>query len=324
MSSPRMLLLGWATILLYLPLVALGQGSPRTLPAGFKAEYDLPYVKDGDASQTLDVYYPIDTRSPRPLLVWIHGGAWKAGSKDNVPWIHQLQRGYVVASIEYRFSQKAIFPAQIHDCLAAIRYLRKNASQFGIDPKKIGVGGSSAGGHLAALVGTSGGQGHFKPVGGNADVDDGVLAVCDIFGPTNFWTVIEQADSDPNVKNIFKFDEGDPYSQLIGGGLGKDRDRCDAVSPVHYVSKNSPPFLIIHGDHDTLVPYAQSVELAKKLKEFGVEVLLQGITGAGHGGPVFNHEEIRRLTDRFFDQHLKGTDGELKAIPQEVLQAKGK
>jgi acetyl esterase/lipase len=321
MSSPRVFFFLWAGILYFLPQATMGQDNPRPLPQGFKADYNVAYVDGGDEAQVLDIYYPEEGGEPRPLLVWIHGGGWRAGSKDGVPWIYQLQRGYVVASVEYRFSQKAIFPAQIDDCLAAIRYLRKNAAQYGIDRKKIGVGGSSAGGHLSALVGTSGGQGVFKPVGGHADVYDGVQAVCDIFGPTDFWTVIEQAEKDPNVKNIFKWNAGDPYSELIGGGLGKDRERCDAVSPVHYASKKSPPFLILHGDHDTLVPYAQSVELEEKLKTVGVEVLLQKIEGAGHGGAVFNHAEIRKLTDRFFDRHLKGQDVTLEQIPQETLKA---
>lgn len=320
MSSPRALFCLWAGMLFFLPEATLGQDDQRPLPKGFKAEYNVAYVDGGDEAQVLDIYYPEDVSEPRPLLVWIHGGGWRAGSKDGVPWIYQLQRGYVVASVEYRFSQKAIFPAQIDDCLAAIRYLRTNATRYGIDRKKVGVGGSSAGGHLSALVGTSGGQGVFKPVGGNADAYDGVQAVCDIFGPTDFWTVIEQADKDPNVKNIFKWNEGDPYSELIGGGLGKDRERCDAVSPVHYVSKKSPPFLILHGDHDTLVPYAQSVELEEKLKSAGVDVLLQRIAGAGHGGAVFNHPEIRKLTDKFFDKYLQGKEADLTVVPQELLK----
>lgn len=323
MLLPRLPLLLFHGLLLCLPQLMWGQETPRALPQGFKAEYNVSYVENGDESQVLDIYYPEDVSESRPLLIWIHGGGWRGGSKNGVPWIHQLQRGYVVASVEYRFSQKAIFPAQIHDCLSAIRYLRKNAAKYGIDRKKVGVGGSSAGGHLSALVGTSGGQGVFKPAGDNADVYDGVQAVCDIFGPTDFWTVIDQAEKDPNVKNIFKWNEGDPYSDLIGGGLGKDRERCDAVSPVHYVSKKTPPFLILHGDHDTLVPYAQSVELEEKLKAVGVEVLLQKISGAGHGGAVFNHAEIRKLTNSFFDKHLKGQDVTLEPIPQETLQAPG-
>ena len=170
-----------------------------------------------------------------------------------------------------------------------------------------------------ALVGTSGGTGAFKPVGGHADVSDGVQAVCDIFGPTDFWTVIQQANDDPNVKNIFNWNNGDPYSLLIGGGLGENRERCDAVSPVHYVSEKTPPFLILHGDHDTLVPYAQSTELEGLLQKNGVEVTLQKLPGAGHGGPTFNLPAVRELTSNFFDRHLKGHDIKIMALPAEAV-----
>src|SRR5262245_13963189 len=164
-----------------------------------------------------------------------------------MPYLSQLSRGYVAASIEYRFSQKATFPAQIQDCQAAIRFLRANAKKYGIDPERVGVGGASAGGHLAALVGTSGGKKAFPMIGGNEKESDRVQAVCDIFGPTNFWTVVAQAEADKNVKNIFKWNQGDPYSNLIKAKLGVDKEPCDAVSPVHYVGKDNPPFLILHG-----------------------------------------------------------------------------
>jgi len=295
------------------------QDQPRRLPDGFQSQLNVAYVPNGDEAQVLDIYYPTDVSKARPLLVWIHGGGWRAGSKSGVPWLHQLQRGYVVASVEYRFSQKAIFPAQIDDCLAAIRFLRANAATYGIDRRKVGVGGSSAGGHLSALVGTSGGTGAFKPVGGNPDVFDGVQAVCDIFGPTDFWTVIQQAADDPNVKSVFDLGNNDPYSQLIGGGLGKDEARCKAVSPVTYVSRKTPPFLILHGDHDALVPYAQSVELEALLKQNGVPVVLQKLPGSGHGGPAFNLPAIRKLTDDFFDHHLKGADAKITALPAETV-----
>jgi acetyl esterase/lipase len=293
------------------------------LPVGFVAEYGIKYVPDGDSAQELDIYFPEKRADkPQPLLVWIHGGGWAAGSKAQVPYLNQLPRGYIVASIEYRFSQKAHFPAQIQDCQAAIRWLRGNAKKYNIDPDHIGVGGASAGGHLAALLGTSGGKKAFPPIGGNLDQSDQVQAVCDVFGPTNFWTVVKQADDDKNVKNIFKWNNGDPYSKLIGAKLGQDKDKCDAVSPVHYVSKNSPPFLILHGDRDGLVPYAQSVELADLLTKAGVKVTLQRLPGAGHGGPAFALPAITRLTETFFDKYLKGVDAKIEALPDDQVTVK--
>lgn len=285
-------------------------------PQGFIAEYDVPYVPDGDAAQALDIFYPEQpAEKPLPLLVWIHGGGWQGGSKTGLPYVGQLARGYVAASIEYRFSQKALFPAQIQDCQAAIRWLRANATKYSIDPQRIGVGGASAGGHLAALVGTSGGKSAFPAIGGNLDQSDRVQAVCDIYGPTNFWTVITQAKADQSVNNIFKWNQGDPYSALIGGKLGEDKERCEAVSPVHYVSRDNPPFLIFHGDRDALVPYAQSVELQDSLASAGVEVTLQRLPGAGHGGPAFNLPAVYRLANAFFDKHLKGVDAKIEALP---------
>jgi acetyl esterase/lipase len=293
------------------------------LPVGFVAEYGIKYVPDGDSAQELDIYFPEKRADkPQPLLVWIHGGGWAAGSKAQVPYLNQLPRGYIVASIEYRFSQKAHFPAQIQDCQAAIRWLRGNAKKYNIDPDHIGVGGASAGGHLAALLGTSGGKKAFPPIGGNLDQSDQVQAVCDVFGPTNFWTVVKQADDDKNVKNIFKWNNGDPYSKLIGAKLGQDKDKCDAVSPVHYVSKNSPPFLILHGDRDGLVPYAQSVELADLLTKAGVKVTLQRLPGAGHGGPAFALPAITRLSETFFDKYLKGVDAKIEALPDDQVTVK--
>src|SRR6185503_8007399 len=299
---------------------ALAQNAPQrpALPKSIAAEYDVKYIAEGDAAQLLDIYYPATpTEKPLPLLIWIHGGAWSGGSKTQMPYLSQLPRGYVGASLEYRFSQKARFPAQIQDCQAAIRWLRANAKKYSIDPERIGVGGGSAGGHLSALVGTAGGKKAFAPIGGNEDQSDRVQAVCDIFGPANFSTVMKQADDDKNVRNIFKFNSpSDPYSQLIGVSLEGNKEKTDAVSPVHYVSKDSPPMLILHGTHDTLVPYAQSEELAAALKEKGVEVWLQKLPGSGHGSGGFGKPAIIALMQNFFDKHLKGADVKIELVPE--------
>src|SRR5262245_13775516 len=134
------------------------------VPKGFVANYDVPYVPNGDPAQVLDILVPEKrAEKPQPLLVWIHGGGWIGGSKTPAAYLYQLPRGYVVASIEYRFSDKASFPAQIQDCQAAIRWLRAHAKKYNIDPDHVGVGGASAGGHLVALLGTSGGKKAFSP-----------------------------------------------------------------------------------------------------------------------------------------------------------------
>jgi acetyl esterase/lipase len=228
-------------------------------------------------------------------------------------------KGYAVASVEYRFSKVAKFPAQIQDCQAAIRWLRAHAKQYNFDTEHVGVLGGSAGGHLSALVGTSGGKKAFAPIGGNEGESDRVQAVCDIFGPTDFSTVAQQAADDKNVKNIFTFNAPtDPYSSLIGANLD-DKPKADAVSPVHYVSKDCPPFLIFHGTHDALVPYAQSKEFLAALKEQGVEAWLQTLPGSGHGGPSYGKPSVVQLTQNFFDKYLKGADVKIKLVPEAEL-----
>jgi acetyl esterase/lipase len=290
-------------------------------PPGIAADYDVKYVPDGDRSQVLDVFFPEKrAEKPQPLLIWIHGGGWAGGSKTPSPYLRQLTRGYVLACVEYRFSQKATFPAQIQDCQAAVRWLRANAKKYNIDPDRVGVIGESAGGHLVSLLGTSGGKHAFPPIGGNEDQSDRVQAVCDFFGPADFWTVVQQAQADKDVKYVFKWNNGDPYSKLIAAKLGQDKEKCDAVSPVRYVSKENPPFLILHGDRDALVPYAQSVELADLLAKNDVQVTLQRLPGAGHGGPAFRQPAVARLIDAFFDKHLKGADVKVEALPADEVK----
>ena len=290
------------------------------LPAGIKMEKDIAYIEGGDEAQKLDLYLPETTsEKPLPLIVHIHGGGWRAGNKFPCPVTPLVLKGYAVASIEYRFSQKAIFPAQIQDCQAAIRWLRAHAKQYNLDTDHLGAVGGSAGGHLSALVGTSGGKKAFPAIGGHLDQSDRVQAVIDIYGPADFTTVVQQAAEDKNVKNIFAFNTpSDPYSSLIGSKLD-DKPKADAVSPVHYVSKDNPPFLILHGTHDTLVPYAQSVQLEAALKAQNIPVWLQTLPGAGHGGPAFGKPAVIQFMQTFFDKHLKGADVEIKLVPESEL-----
>ncbi|MBL9113604.1 MAG: alpha/beta hydrolase [Verrucomicrobiaceae bacterium] len=315
--KPLLLLLALAVTVVFAE-----PAKPYQLPAGIKLEKDIAYIEGGDEAQKLDLYLPeAPSDKPLPLIVHIHGGGWRAGNKFPCPLVTMVLKGYAVASIEYRFSQKAVFPAQIQDCKAAIRWLRAHAKQYNFDTKRLGAVGGSAGGHLSALVGTSGGDKAFPPIGGYLDYSDRVQAVIDIYGPANFSSVIQQASDDKNVKNIFQFNTpSDPYSGLIGTNL-EDKTKADAVSPIHYVSKDSPPFLILHGTHDTLVPYAQSVELEAALKAHGVDVWLQTLPGAGHGGPAFGLPAIHLLMQSFFDRYLKGTDVEIKLVPEADLKA---
>jgi acetyl esterase/lipase len=294
--------------------------NPKKLPSGVRLAGDLAYVPDGTPAQRLDLYLPEQPADkPLPLVVHIHGGGWRGGNKYPCPIVGLVSKGYAVASVEYRFSQQALFPAQIQDCQAALRWLRANSKKYGLDAERIGVTGSSAGGHLSALVGTAGGKKVFPPIGGNEDHSDRVKAVCDFYGPKNFRSVMQQADEDKNVANVFRFNtSGDPYSSLTGSNLS-DSAKSDTVSPIFYVGEDCPPFLILHGTHDALVPYAQSVEFADRLKAKGIPVWLQTLPGSGHGGPGFSKPALHALILAFFDKHLKGSGAPIQLVPEADL-----
>jgi len=260
---------------------------------------DLEYVPGGHERQKLDLYLqiPATFKIPqRPLIVWVHGGAWLGGSKAPCPAQRFVNQGYAVASVHYRLSQHAIFPAQIEDCKAAIRWLRANAGQYHIDPNRIGVWGASAGGHLVALLGTAGNVKDFD-VGPNADVSSRVQAVCDFFGPTDFTKM-------SSFPSTMKHDDADsPESKLVGGPIQENKDKVRRANPITYVTKDDPPFLIVHGDKDPLVPHNQSEILLDALKKAGVEATLYTVPGGGHGG--FQDPQVDVLVAEFFRQHLR-------------------
>lgn len=258
---------------------------------------DIEYVPGGHARQKLDLYLPKDAQAggKRPLIVWVHGGAWLGGSKDNCPAVRFTSDGYAVASINYRLSQHAIFPAQIQDCKAAIRWLRANADTHGIDPNRIGVWGASAGGHLVALLGTACDVNDFD-VGPNAGVSSRVQAVCDFFGPTDFTQMSKFPSS-------MDHDAADaPEAKLIGGPIPENKDKAQRANPITYVTKDDPPFLIVHGDKDPLVPHNQSELLRDALKAVGVSVTFHTVQGGGHGG--FKDPQVDPLVTEFFKRHL--------------------
>ncbi|NQT89359.1 alpha/beta hydrolase [bacterium] len=271
------------------------------LPQGVKALRNVEYAKVGDKSLRLDIYTPPEPKGALPLVVWVHGGAWRAGSKNNCPAISLVGRGYAVASISYRFSQEAIFPAQIEDCKAAIRFLRANAKRHSIDADHIGVWGGSAGGHLVALLGASGDAKDIEgQVGGNLEFSSRVQAVVDYFGPSDFtkfegqptWVKVDAPNS--------------PLCQLVGGLLAEKKDLVARANPITYVTRDDPPFLVVHGDRDKTVPFNQSELLVAALKKAGVEVEFEVVKGAGHGFGPAQSKRLLPIVTAFFDKHLKG------------------
>lgn len=282
--------------------IAGGRG-PAALPDGIAALRDQAYVEHGDKAQVLDLFYPKDADKRVPLIVWIHGGAWSGGDKTvRQQQLSYLKEGYAIASVEYRFSQVATFPAQIEDCKAAIRWLRAHAKEFHLDAEHIGVWGSSAGGHLAALLGTSGGVKDLEGALGNPDQSSRVQAVVDWFGPADLASMSAQQSNNSKMNHDAP---SSPESKLIGGPVPENREKASRASPVTYVSKDNPPFLIMHGDVDALVPVKQSEALHEALKSAGIEATLVIIKGAGHGGNQFDSAENREKVAEFFKKHLK-------------------
>ncbi|HYN03338.1 MAG TPA: alpha/beta hydrolase [Vicinamibacteria bacterium] len=262
---------------------ALAQPGPQIpLPEGTKVLKDLAYVAGGHERQKLDLYLP-PTGTRWPLVVSIHGGAFRMGSKEGEPSRSAgafVARGFAVAALNYRLSQHAVFPAQVEDCKAAVRWLRANAARYGYDPSRVASYGGSAGGHLAAMLGTTGDVKAFD-VGAHLDQSSRVQAVVDFFGPTDFL----QMDAHRLNAQAMVHDTPDsPESQLVGGPIRDNPDEVARANPITYVTKDDPPFLIIHGDADILVPHHQSVLLEAALAKAGVPVRFVTIPGGLHGG----------------------------------------
>jgi len=267
-----------------------------SLPGGTVALHDLQYVTNGHVHQKLDLYLPKGNKKV-PLIVFIHGGAFTRGDKKDQNPAPFLSDGYAFASLNYRLSQDAIFPAQIEDCKAAIRWLRRNAEKYRLDPDRFGAWGTSAGGHLVALLGTTGDTKLFD-VGENLEFSSRIQAVADWFGPTDFL----QMDAHKLPNGMGHDAPGSPESRLIGGAIQRNKEKVAAANPITYISPGAPPFLIAHGDADRLVPYQQSVLLAAALKAVEVPVTFYTVKGGGHG---FRNAAADKLRTEFFAKYLK-------------------
>lgn len=302
-------------VLLLTPALAQEKAkAPPALPDSVAAERDVEYAKAGEVSLKLDIYKPKATSDkPRPCIVWIHGGGWQGGNKSSgQARLASLVAGgdYVGVSVGYRLTDVASFPAQIHDCKAAIRYVRSNASKLGIDSGKIGVWGSSAGGHLVSLLGTSGDVKEIEGDLGTSGVSSRVTCVVDYCGPSDF--------------PAFELTSGaqGPVTKLLGG-LPKDKlDVARTASPITYVTKDDPPFLIVHGTADNTVPFDQAVRFHDALKKAGLDSTFVRIEGGGHG---IGGAEVESRVKAFFAKHLLRKDVPVSADPiQQAAEAKAK
>lgn len=283
------------------PLSAGTRQGPAVPGLSAQSLFDLEYANVGGQSLKLDLLLP-DGAGPFPVIVSIHGGSWDSGTRDQGIAFLQVSRGYAVANIDYRLVPGSIFPAQIEDVKAAVRWLRANATRFNLNPNRIGAMGYSAGGHLAALLGTSAGVEELEGAGhGNPGFSSRVQAVVDYFGPTDLLRLAEQAPAclpgDPD-------DPAQAPSRLIGCPIQECPEKTTAANPIHYVSPDDSPFLILHGLADCLVPWQQSQILHDALLEAGVESKLILVPGLAHADPLFLLPTLQSQVEAFLDQHL--------------------
>lgn len=271
----------------------------RVAPQSVEVKKDIEYGNTGERPLLLDLYSPKQTDGPVPGLIFIHGGGWKGGKKEDYRYygIEFAEKGYVVASIQYRLSGESKYPAAIHDVKAAVRWMRAEASSFGVDPERIGVAGGSAGGHLALLLGYTSDVEEFDGDSGHAGVSSRVQAVVNLYGPTDLTTEFARNQSET----------GSLLKKFFGGTYDEQPAKYEEASPIRYVTGDDPPTLILHGTIDKVVPINQADLLSKKLKETGVPYIYDRLPGWPHAMDLAQpvNERCVWFMERFFDRYLK-------------------
>ncbi len=299
----------WSIVIGLLVLLTLATTSLLSVTMLQIAEKALPFEVRENLTygpyerNELDLFLPKDDgKKLRPAVVVIHGGAWRSGDKGQLRMLAELfaRRGYVAAAINYRLAPKYSYPAQLDDCQRAVRWLRKNAKEYRVDPKRFGAAGASAGGHLALLLGTRETRDDSDPE--LKGISSKVQCVLSIFGPTDFTDErYVQASKNPIAGRALIDFLGKPYDEAP--------NLWEEASPLHHVSPDDAPTFIIHGDRDPLVPLEQSERFAEALKKVKVEVQLVVIKGMGHGPTTpEQREEFMKAIEQaaeFFDKHLK-------------------
>lgn len=274
---------------------------PPKVPDDVELLRDVEFGKGGNQTLRMHILRPKTLPTePMPVLVYINGSAWMRDNKDLAigRLIATAQQGYFGATIQVRTSAEADFPAQIEDAKCAVRFLRAKAREYHLDTNRIGVWGDSSGGHLSALVGTTADMKEFAGQGGWQDYSSRVHAVCPMCPAIDFlvpdWP--ERHNTGPNGPS-FKLLGGDPRQEK--------RELAKQASPLTYVTKDCPPFFIVHGDNDTTVPYSQGKLLLDALHKAGVEATLHTIKGGNHGSV---HQYDKTVVKEFFDQRFKTGD----------------
>jgi acetyl esterase/lipase len=275
---------------------------PSGMPAGTRVQKNLVYATVGSRELPLDLYLPAEGKGPFPLIIWVHGGGWRGGSKQqlNRCW-GVLERGFALASVEYRLSGEAIFPAAVDDCKAAVSYLRLNAAKLGVDPDRFGAWGSSAGGHLVSMLGVTGDTDKFTTHAVTQAASTKVQAVCNWFGPSDF---LRMDDFPGSIKHN---SANSAEAHFLGRPIPEIPEIVQQANPITYISAGDPPFLHMHGDKDVVVPFNQSELLHAALEKAGVPTELYRVKNGGHGLNKTDegNDALFERVVAFFDRTLK-------------------
>ncbi len=276
---------GFAGVATLIACLGLGSGPgaagrPLAAQAVAPDHRDVVYATVEGKALALDIYLPPGVAKPA-LLVWVHGGAWRQGSKANPP-LGYLRNGIAIASLDFRSSTEARFPAMVHDIKAAIRFLRARGPAYGYRTDRIVIGGDSSGGHLATLVGVTNGLRDLEgTVGDHPRESSSVQAIVDYYGATNLTTILAQSTP-------FGLGVRQPaLDLLLGGQPVAVPDLARLASPVVHVDATDPPLLIFHGDQDPQMPINQSHELVGAYEQLGLDVAFRVVHGSAHGGQAF-------------------------------------
>lgn len=282
-------LLSIMTIMSLIPSIA-GAQAARELK-------DVTYATVAGKPLALDLYLPANVKNP-PLIVWVHGGAWSAGNKDNYP-PELVQKGFALASLDFRQTTEARFPANVHDIKAGIRFLRAKASEYGYRADRIAIAGASSGAHLAALVGVTNGNKELEgTVGEFTSQSSNVQAIVSYFGASNLNSILAQ--STPFGLNVRR-----PALERLLGALPENaKELATLASPVAHVDAKDPPLLLFHGDQDPQMPINQSHELEGAYRKLGLDVDLDVLHGVAHGGDAFFTGEALERATKFLNRTL--------------------
>ena len=279
--------------------------------SGLKRETFTYAERDGRALK-LDLYRPPNSKDPAPVIVYAHGGGWRVGWRRLIEpaFFEQVKRGYALVSITYTFTNKASWPAQIHDMKAAIRWVRENAILLGIDPEKIVAGGASAGGHMACVAGLSG-SGAFTEPSGTADVSSDVCGVLAYYPPVDLDAMLAQGTlARRRIRD------------LIGGTAQDKADVLRSASPLAYAHAGAPPLYILHGTHDHVVTYPHATKLEAAVRAAGGDIELITLEKYVHADYRLNSARHRPGINAFLDRvTARSGQSEIDTSPRSYEQA---